>query len=72
MFLAAAAGAPAAVTSFASFGKYIFGVAAPASDFDKSVRYGFDYHEGHVWEVANMSEAEFQRFKNHVFDSPLR
>jgi sugar phosphate isomerase/epimerase len=70
-FLAAAAGATAAVTSFAGFGKYIFGVAGPTSDFDNSVRYGFDYHEAHAWEVANMPEEEFQKFKNHVFDSPI-
>jgi sugar phosphate isomerase/epimerase len=71
-FLAAAAGATAAVRSFAGFGKYLFGVAGPASDFDNSVRYGFDYHEAHVWEVANMPEGEFEKFKNHVLGSPLR
>lgn len=71
-FLAAAAGATSALTSFAGFGKYIFGVAAPASDFDNSVRYGFDYHEAHVWEVAKMPEGEFQRFKDHVLASPIR
>ena len=70
-FLAAAAGATAAA-SFAGFGKYIFGVVAPTRDFDKSVRYGFDYHEASVGEVANMSEGEFQNFKNHVLSSPLR
>jgi sugar phosphate isomerase/epimerase len=71
-FLAAAAGGMAAVRSFARFGKYIIGVAGPASDFDDSVRYGFDYHEAHVWEVANMPEGEFQKFKDHVLASPIR
>jgi sugar phosphate isomerase/epimerase len=70
--LAAAAGATASAASFAGLGKYLFGVVGPAGDFDKSVRYGFDYHEASVAEVANMSEGEFQNFKNQVLGSPLR
>ena len=71
-FLAAAAGAMAAARSFARIGKCMIGVAGPASDFDKTVRYGFDYHEGHVWEVAKMPEEEFAKFKDHVLASPIR
>jgi sugar phosphate isomerase/epimerase len=71
-FLAAAAGAAAAARSFAGFGKYIFGVVAPIRDFDNSVRYGFDYHEPSVCEVANMTDEEFEKFKDHVRSSPIR
>ena len=71
-FLAAVAGATAAARSFARIGKYVIGVAGPASDFDKTVRYGFDYHEGRVWEVAKMPEEEFAKFKDQVLASPIR
>jgi sugar phosphate isomerase/epimerase len=71
-FLRTSAAGAAAATSLAAFGKYSIGVVGPASDFEKSVRYGFDYHEAPVWELAHMSEAEFSDFKQRVLGSPLR
>jgi sugar phosphate isomerase/epimerase len=71
-FLAAASGAAVAGRAFAGFGNYIFGVVAPTRDFDNSVQFGFDYHEPSVCEVANMPDADFARFKDHVLGSRIR
>lgn len=70
--LGAAAAAIVLPKSWAAYKKYIFGVVAPTADFDKSVKYGFDYHEPSVCEVAGMSDDEFTRFKDHVLASPIR
>jgi sugar phosphate isomerase/epimerase len=71
-FLAGTLAALAARRAVAGFGKYTFGVVAPTRDFDNSVKYGFDYHEPSVCEVAGMSNAEFDRFKDHVLSSRIR
>jgi len=72
VFLAASAGAALAGRAAAGFGNYIFGVVAPTRDFDKSAEFGFDYHEPSVCEVANMADADYQRFKDHVLSSRIR
>lgn len=71
-FIASAAGAIAAGSAIAGFGKYIFGVVAPTAEFDNSVKYGFDYHEPSVCEVAGMPDDQYARFKDHVLSSRIR
>lgn len=71
-FLSAAAGAALARPALAGFGRYKFGVVGPTRQFDESARYGFDYHEPSVCEVANMSQGAFERFREHVLASPIR
>jgi hypothetical protein len=70
--LVSTVGGIAAARAIGGTGKYIFGVVAPTADFDKSVQYGFDYHEPSVCEVAGMSDEAFASFKAHVFQSPIR
>lgn len=72
VFLAAAAATAAAGPAHAGFGKYKFGVVTATREFDDSVRFGFDYHEPSVSEVANMSQGDFERFRDHVLASPIR
>jgi len=71
-FLSAVAGTAMAAPALAAFGNYKFGVVKPTRDFDNSVRFGFDYQEPSVWEVENMSQGDFERFREHVLASPIR
>jgi D-psicose/D-tagatose/L-ribulose 3-epimerase len=57
---------------WASFGNYQFGAAAPTSKFADAVKYGFDYLEPSVCEVANMNDDAFARFRDQVLASPIR
>ncbi len=64
--------AAAAIPALARFGNYEFGAVKNTKDFDDAVKYGFDYHEPSVCEIAGMSEGEFQSFKKRVLSSPIR
>ncbi len=48
------------------------GVVKPASDFQEAVKYGFDYFEPPAYEIAEMSQPDFERFRNMVLASPIR
>jgi sugar phosphate isomerase/epimerase len=71
-FLGGLGVAASAVPALARFGNYEFGAVKNCKDFADAVRYGFDYHEPSVSEVAGMSDGEFQSFKQQVLASPIR
>lgn len=48
------------------------GVVKPCADFDEAVKYGFDYFEPPVYELAAMTEAEFGEYRSKVMASPIR
>ncbi len=56
----------------ASIGSVKIGVCAPAAALEQAVRFGFDYLEPGVAEIAAMSESAFQAFRDRVLASPLR
>ena len=68
--LGAAAAAGQAVRAKA--GSIEFGVCGDAAHLDAAVRYGFDYYEPEVAEIALMDEAKFAAFKAQVLASPIR
>lgn len=61
-----------AMPAWAGVGNCQFGVVASAAEFADAVKYGFDYHEPSVCEVANMSDEAFTRFRDEVLASPIR
>ena len=60
------------IPAWARIGNYEIGVIGPAAGFADSVKYGFDYHEPSVCEIAHMSNDEFARFRDQVVSSPIR
>lgn len=60
--------APAA----ARIGKIEIGVCRGSRDLDNAVKYGFDYLEPSVAEIAEMDEKAFQAFQERVLTSPIR
>jgi len=53
-------------------GNIKIGVCKGTTDFEDAARYGFDYLEPGVAEIAGMDEAKFRAFKAQVLSSPLR
>ena len=49
-----------------------FGAVKPVSDFDEAVKAGLDYFEPPAYEIAEMSEDAFAKFRDHVLASPIR
>jgi len=64
----AAAGLPA----WSGAGSVEFGVCTDSAHFPDTVRYGFDYCEPEVAEIAAMEESRFQAFAEHVRAAPIR
>jgi sugar phosphate isomerase/epimerase len=60
------------IPAWAGIGNYEIGVIGPSADFANSVKYGFDYHEPSVCEIANMSNNAFALFRDQVLSSPIR
>ncbi|MEO8052467.1 MAG: sugar phosphate isomerase/epimerase family protein [Acidobacteriota bacterium] len=56
----------------AKIGNIELGVCADAAHFDSAVRYGFDYYEPEVAEIAKMDEAQFVAFREKILASPIR
>lgn len=71
-FLGGLAASASALPTFARFGNYEFGVVSPSANFATALKYGFDYHEPSVSEIAGMSDTGFQKFKQQVLASPIR
>jgi D-psicose/D-tagatose/L-ribulose 3-epimerase len=67
---AAALAAP--VVTMAKTGTVEVGVCAKTAELDNAIRYGFDYLEPSVAEVAEMSDAQFGDFKQKLMASPIR
>jgi D-psicose/D-tagatose/L-ribulose 3-epimerase len=71
-FVALAGAALAAPAAFARFGRVEVGVCNPSKNFEKVRQYGYDYLEPSVSEIAAMSEADFQAFKQRVLATSVR
>jgi sugar phosphate isomerase/epimerase len=71
-FLGGLGVAASAIPALARFGNYEFGAVKNSVDFADAYRFGFDYHEPSVSEIAGMSEGEFSKFKEQVLASPIR
>ena len=56
----------------AKVGNIELGVCADAAHFDSAVRYGFDYYELEVAEIAQMDDEQFAALKERVLASPIR
>ncbi len=56
----------------ARIGNVGIGVCRGSRDFDNVAKYGFDYLEPSVAEIAEMDEKAFQAFKERVLASPIR
>jgi sugar phosphate isomerase/epimerase len=56
----------------AKIGNIELGVCADAAHFDSAVRYGFDYYELEVAEIAQMDDEQFAALKERVLASPIR
>jgi sugar phosphate isomerase/epimerase len=67
---AAALAAP--TMDLAKTGGVEVGVCAKTSELDNAIRYGFDYLEPSVAEVAGMDEPQFTAFKARLLASPIR
>ncbi len=57
---------------FAKISGIEIGVCGQSKDFSKAVRWGFDYYEPAVAEIAAMSDADFAAFREQVLASRLR
>lgn len=71
-FIAALATTAASCAAQAKVGAIEFGVCGDAAHFDAAVRFGFDYYEPEVAEIALMDNARFAAFKTQVLASPIR
>lgn len=71
-FLLAAGAAGIAIPALAAFEGIQIGVCASTGELDEAIRYGFDYLEPAAASVSEMSEADFQAFKQKVLASPIR
>jgi sugar phosphate isomerase/epimerase len=72
---AAAASYLSTIDSFASVprnGRNEIGAVKPTSDFDEAVKYGLDYFEPPAYEIAEMDQPTFDRFRAKVMASPIR
>jgi len=67
---AAALAAP--MVSLAKTGTVEVGICTRTAQLDNAVRYGFDYLEPSLAEVAEMSDTEFEDFKQKLLASPIR
>lgn len=56
----------------ARMGDITFGAVKPANEFQDAVKAGFDYFEPPAFEIAAMSDAEFEAYKKMVLASPIR
>ena len=71
-FLLAASAAGIAIPSLAAIEGIQIGVCAPTRELDEAAQYGFDYLEPAAASVAEMSDADFQEFKQKELASPIR
>ena len=71
-FIAAMGAALAIPASQAKVANIEFGVCGDAAHFDAAVRYGFDYYEMEVAEIALMDNPKFAALKDKVLASPIR
>lgn len=71
-FLGGLTASAVAFPALGRVGKIDIGVVSPIKDFAEAAQSGFDYYEPPAFEVADLSEAEFARFKEQVFASPIR
>jgi sugar phosphate isomerase/epimerase len=53
-------------------GNLEIGVCADSAHFKDAIRYGFDYYEPEVSEIAEMDETRFRAFAAEVLASPVR
>jgi hypothetical protein len=70
--LSATLGAAAVPATARAGEKVEFGVCSAPATFATVVKYGFDYIEPGVADVAAMSESAFADFKQQVLASPIR
>lgn len=70
--MCAGAMAAASIRSFGRVGNVEIGVCADSAHFKDAIRYGFDYHEPEVSEIAAMNETRFRAFVAEVLASPIR
>lgn len=74
-FLASAAMSFAAAAAAPALGRIDgvqIGVCSKCANFPKICEYGFDYLEPPAVQVAEMSQAEFEAFRERVFATPVR
>jgi D-psicose/D-tagatose/L-ribulose 3-epimerase len=80
-FLRDSASAAAALPLLSAASRFAFaavrlpnpiGAVKPCSDFDEAVKSGLDYFEPPVYELAEMSEADFASYRSKVLASPIR
>lgn len=71
-FLASLGAVALAEPVLARIGNVQVGVCRPSRDLENAVKYGFDYLEPAVAEIAEMDEKTFQNFKERVLASPIR
>jgi len=71
-FFAVVGAAIANSAAHAKIGHIELGVCGDAAHFDAAVRYGFDYYEPEVAEIARMKDEQFAALKERVLASPIR